>query len=108
MIYLVPQTICNFYLCAITFMQHTHADVPHFEGSDWTWLRGALSTIDRKLAAPEVAKTSLFVEIVIFLVVAYCLLYTDACKVDTQMRANFTLSRRFHGIVGRLEAASHR
>mmetsp|Transcript_9159 Transcript_9159/g.20016 ORF Transcript_9159/g.20016 Transcript_9159/m.20016 type:complete len:238 (-) Transcript_9159:273-986(-) len=51
MIYLVPQTICNFYLCAITFMQHTHADVPHFEGSDWTWLRGALSTIDRSMGS---------------------------------------------------------
>lgn len=49
--YLVPQTICNFYLCAITFMQHTHVDVPHFDGDDWTWLRGALSTIDRSMGS---------------------------------------------------------
>lgn len=47
--YLVPQTITNFYLCAITFMQHTHPDVPHFNGDEWTWLRGALSTIDRTM-----------------------------------------------------------
>ncbi len=47
--YLVPQTIANFYLCAITFMQHTHTDVPHFNGGEWTWLRGALSTIDRSM-----------------------------------------------------------
>lgn len=47
--YLVPVWICNFYLAAITFMQHTHPDVPHFEDAEWTWLRGALSTIDRSL-----------------------------------------------------------
>lgn len=33
----------------ITFMQHTHPDVPHFDDKEWTWLRGALSTIDRSL-----------------------------------------------------------
>jgi len=47
--YLVPQTVCNFYLCAITFMQHTHESVPHFNSEEWTWLRGALSTIDRSM-----------------------------------------------------------
>ena len=47
--YLIPQMICNFYLCSITFMQHTHPDVPHFDDSQWTWLRGALSTIDRTM-----------------------------------------------------------
>ena len=41
--------ITNFYLCAITFMQHTHPDVPHFDDDQWTWLRGALSTIDRTM-----------------------------------------------------------
>ena len=49
--YLVPQTICNFYLCAITFMQHTHESVPHFNSEEWTWLRGALSTIDRSMGS---------------------------------------------------------
>jgi len=47
--YGVPQMIANFYLCMITFMQHTHPDVPHFEDSEWTWLRGAVSTIDRTM-----------------------------------------------------------
>jgi len=47
--YLVPQTVCNFFLCAITFMQHTHEAVPHFDAEKWTWLRGALSTIDRSM-----------------------------------------------------------
>jgi len=47
--YLIPQMICNFYLAAITFMQHTHPEVPHFDDDQWTWLRGALSTIDRTM-----------------------------------------------------------
>ena len=33
-VYLLPQMVANFYLCAITFMQHTHPDVPHC--SPWT------------------------------------------------------------------------
>jgi len=49
--YVVPQVICNFYLAAITYMQHTHPDVPHFEDEQWTWLRGAISTIDRSLGS---------------------------------------------------------
>jgi len=48
-VYLVPQMICNFYLTSITFMQHTHPDVPHFGSEEWTWLRGAISTIDRTM-----------------------------------------------------------
>ena len=47
--YWFPQIGANFYLAAITFMQHTHPDVPHFEDEQWTWLRGALSTIDRSM-----------------------------------------------------------
>lgn len=48
-IYLVPQMITNFYLTVITYMQHTHPEVPHFDSEEWTWLRGALSTIDRSM-----------------------------------------------------------
>ena len=48
-VYLIPQCICNFYLTSITFMQHTHPDVPHFGPDEWTWLRGAISTIDRTM-----------------------------------------------------------
>ena len=47
--YIVPQMIANFYLAMITFMQHTHPDVPHFQDDEWTWLRGAVSTIDRSM-----------------------------------------------------------
>jgi fatty acid desaturase len=47
--YIIPQMSANFYLTAITFMQHTDKDVPHFNDDEWTWLRGALSTIDRSM-----------------------------------------------------------
>jgi len=48
-VYSVPQTIANTYLVVITYMQHTHPEVPHFDADDWTWLRGCLSTVDRSM-----------------------------------------------------------
>jgi len=50
-LYFVPQMIVNHYLTSITFMQHTHPEVPHFQKDEWTWLRGALSTVDRSMGA---------------------------------------------------------
>ena len=31
----------------ITFLQHTDTYIPHFRESEFTWLRGALATVDR-------------------------------------------------------------
>ncbi|XP_049405463.1 delta(12)-fatty-acid desaturase FAD2-like [Solanum stenotomum] len=31
----------------MTFLNHTHPSVPHYDSSEWDWLRGALATIDR-------------------------------------------------------------
>lgn len=45
--YIVPVMVVNFWLVMITFLQHTHPSVPHYSGEDWTWLKGALSTVDR-------------------------------------------------------------
>jgi omega-6 fatty acid desaturase (delta-12 desaturase) len=45
--YIVPLLIVNAHLVIITFLQHTHAGVPHLKGEAFTWLRGALCTIDR-------------------------------------------------------------
>eukprot|EP00121_Abeoforma_whisleri_P005882 Awhi_evm1s5336 len=50
-VYLIPQMICNMYLVMITYQQHTHSDVPHFDDDEWTWQRGALSTIDRSMGS---------------------------------------------------------
>ncbi len=46
-LYLAPYLVVNFWLVMITLLQHTHASLPHFSGEEWTWLRGACSTIDR-------------------------------------------------------------
>ena len=54
--YVVPIWGCNIYLTTITFMQHTHVDVPHFDTDEWTWLRGALGTIDRTMGTWADAK----------------------------------------------------
>ncbi|KAM3414598.1 hypothetical protein BST61_g9757 [Cercospora zeina] len=48
LLYGVPYLWLNHWLVAITFLHHTHPDVPHFEDSTWTYTKGALSTIDRE------------------------------------------------------------
>ncbi|KAH7843362.1 hypothetical protein Vadar_015715 [Vaccinium darrowii] len=45
--YGVPLLIVNGFLVLITWLQHTHPAVPHYDSSEWDWLRGALSTVDR-------------------------------------------------------------
>lgn len=45
--YGVPLLIVNAFLVTITFLQHTHAALPHYDSSEWDWLRGALATVDR-------------------------------------------------------------
>jgi omega-6 fatty acid desaturase (delta-12 desaturase) len=37
----------NFWLVLYTWLQHTSKELPHFGESEWTWVRGALCTIDR-------------------------------------------------------------
>ncbi|CAD8178615.1 unnamed protein product [Paramecium octaurelia] len=46
-LYLGPYLVVNMWLTIITFLQHTDADVPHYDETAWTWLKGALCTIDR-------------------------------------------------------------
>merc|ERR1711988_2076635 len=45
--YLLPLMITNLYLVLITYLQHTASYLPHFRGKEWTFLRGALCTVDR-------------------------------------------------------------
>lgn len=44
--YGVPYLIVNAYLVCITFLQHTHEDLPHFKDPEWSFLIGALMTCD--------------------------------------------------------------
>ncbi|XP_051141881.1 delta(12)-acyl-lipid-desaturase-like [Andrographis paniculata] len=46
-IYGVPLMIVNGFLVLITYLQHTHPALPHYDSSEWDWLRGALATVDR-------------------------------------------------------------
>lgn len=46
-VYGVPLLIVNGFLVTITYLQHTHATLPHYDSSEWDWLRGALATVDR-------------------------------------------------------------
>lgn len=46
-IYIVPWSIVNHFIVMITFLHHTHPDVPKYSAENWTFLRGATATIDR-------------------------------------------------------------
>ncbi|KAJ4868647.1 hypothetical protein Rs2_49807 [Raphanus sativus] len=46
-LYGVPLLIVNGFLVLITYLQHTHPSLPHYDSSEWDWLRGALATVDR-------------------------------------------------------------
>jgi stearoyl-CoA desaturase (delta-9 desaturase) len=45
--YVGPYFIMNAWLVLITWLQHSHPDVPHYGTDDFTFLKGALSTVDR-------------------------------------------------------------
>ncbi|KAJ8539859.1 hypothetical protein K7X08_014111 [Anisodus acutangulus] len=46
-IYGVPLLIVNGFIVLITLLHHTHPSLPHYDSSEWNWLRGALATVDR-------------------------------------------------------------
>lgn len=46
--YVLPYLVVNFWLVCITFLQHTHPNLPHYDDNEWDWLRGALATVDRR------------------------------------------------------------
>ncbi|KAG2153024.1 fatty acid desaturase-domain-containing protein [Suillus bovinus] len=48
-LYLVPYLWVNHWLVLITFLQHTDPILPHYRASEFTFPRGALSTLDRNL-----------------------------------------------------------
>ena len=49
--YLGPYLIVNVWLVLYTWLHHTHPDIPHYGSDAFTFLRGALSTIDRPYPA---------------------------------------------------------
>jgi len=45
--YTGPYLWTNFWLVLYTWLQHTDPSVPQYGPDEWTWVKGALSTIDR-------------------------------------------------------------
>lgn len=45
--YFIPYINVNFWLVFITYLQHTDPKLPHYREGAWTYVRGALCTIDR-------------------------------------------------------------
>ncbi|KAL2901092.1 Delta(12)-acyl-lipid-desaturase, partial [Bienertia sinuspersici] len=43
----IPLLIVNSFLITITYLQHTHPALPHYDSTEWQWLKGALSTVNR-------------------------------------------------------------
>ncbi|KAJ4340242.1 hypothetical protein N0V95_007536 [Ascochyta clinopodiicola] len=46
--YGLPYLWMNHWIVAITYLHHTHQDAPHYEAEDWTFIKGAASTVDRE------------------------------------------------------------
>ncbi|PWA36230.1 bifunctional desaturase/conjugase [Artemisia annua] len=45
MIYFAPLVIVYGYLAIITWLNHTHRSLPHYDSTEWNWLKGALSML---------------------------------------------------------------
>ena len=46
-LYVVPMLVHNAWFVIVTYLQHTDIRVPHYSDEDWTWIKGALCTVDR-------------------------------------------------------------
>ncbi|RYP04770.1 hypothetical protein DL765_010070 [Monosporascus sp. GIB2] len=47
LLYGVPYFWVHHWLIAITYLHHTHQELPHYDGKSWTFVAGALATVDR-------------------------------------------------------------
>ncbi|KAL6706263.1 hypothetical protein ACN47E_005553 [Coniothyrium glycines] len=46
--YGLPYLWMNHWIVAITYLHHTHPEAPHYEADQWTFVKGAASTVDRE------------------------------------------------------------
>ncbi|KAF7370640.1 Delta-12 fatty acid desaturase [Mycena sanguinolenta] len=47
--YIVPYLLCHHWIVMLTFLHHSDPTIPHYREQKWTFLRGALATVDRPL-----------------------------------------------------------
>ncbi|KAK4355029.1 hypothetical protein RND71_027223 [Anisodus tanguticus] len=50
-IYGVPLLILNGFVVIISYLNHTNSSLPRYDSTEWDWLRGCLSTVDRDYGA---------------------------------------------------------
>ncbi|KAJ6071176.1 fatty acid desaturase [Penicillium canescens] len=49
LLYFMPYLWVNSWIVGITYLHHTHPSVPHYADRNWTYMKGALCTVDRSL-----------------------------------------------------------
>eukprot|EP00009_Paramoeba_aestuarina_P014915 CAMPEP_0201531442 /NCGR_PEP_ID=MMETSP0161_2-20130828/47623_1 /ASSEMBLY_ACC=CAM_ASM_000251 /TAXON_ID=180227 /ORGANISM="Neoparamoeba aestuarina, Strain SoJaBio B1-5/56/2" /LENGTH=436 /DNA_ID=CAMNT_0047934355 /DNA_START=12 /DNA_END=1322 /DNA_ORIENTATION=+ len=49
--YVIPHVVFVAYLSIVTHLHHTHPDVQYYRGPAWSFVRGALSTVNRSYGA---------------------------------------------------------
>ncbi|KAI0322958.1 delta-12 fatty acid desaturase protein [Amylostereum chailletii] len=47
--YGVPYLLTNHWIVLFTYLHHSDPTIPHYYGSEWTFLRGVVATVDRPL-----------------------------------------------------------
>ncbi|TFK22250.1 delta-12 fatty acid desaturase [Coprinopsis marcescibilis] len=47
--YFVPYLLANHWIVMLTYLHHSDPTIPHYRRTQWTFLRGAISTVDRPL-----------------------------------------------------------
>ncbi|ETW77100.1 hypothetical protein HETIRDRAFT_441690 [Heterobasidion irregulare TC 32-1] len=47
--YLIPYLLANHWIVMLTFLHHSDPSIPHYRSKEWSFLRGAVATIDRPL-----------------------------------------------------------
>ncbi|EIN09269.1 fatty acid conjugase [Punctularia strigosozonata HHB-11173 SS5] len=45
--YVIPYLLSNHWIIMLTYLQHTDPTIPHYRGKTWSFVRGALATVDR-------------------------------------------------------------
>ena len=48
-LYFVPYLLANHWIVMLTFLHHSDPTIPHYRASEWSYLRGAVATVDRPL-----------------------------------------------------------
>ncbi|KAF8308723.1 uncharacterized protein EI90DRAFT_3129707 [Cantharellus anzutake] len=50
--YTIPYLLANHWIVMLTYLHHTDPTMPHFRKDAWTFVRGAITTVDRPLLGP--------------------------------------------------------